>query len=163
MPKHHIAALAFLVVALTTYTARADWEFSRWTMSLDQVIAAGHGRVVRLNPQDARGETSFTDEGRCLAQIRDGYALAGVRFDKANFCFDEASGRLAAVDLYVAGIDRFGALDRALRSAFGQPVQQTGDALPLRLFNDPAKHNTLALHLVGDTVILQYRPSAQGF
>jgi hypothetical protein len=83
-------------------------------MTADQVQAASKGRAVRLEGSAIEQQTTFTNEGRCLLQMK-GYQVAGIQFEKVNFCFDAETGKLSAVDLYTTG-DNYFAVDRALRA-----------------------------------------------
>ena len=153
-----IIAAGLCAAMLSISPAQANWEWTRWGTTPEQVLAASKGKAVRLSDQQVKDESSFLN-ARCRLQMPGPYTVGGITFDKVNFCFDNSG--LSSVNLR-ASEDAFGAVDRALRSALGAPVAAEGGSLPSRMFNDPKKGNTLRLVRFGDT-ILQYLPMASGF
>ena len=153
-----LAATALVFLSFTRF-GFADWDFTKWGMSLNQVVTASGGRARTLTPDRAKAESSFIGLS-CQAQIASPYTLAGLSFQKVNFCFD-GDGRLQSVDLYTGGND-FEQVDRTLAAAFGAPAKSEGGSLPERIYVDRAKGNSLRLIRVSST-ILSYRPIPSGF
>lgn len=147
-----IAAVAFAMAA----PAHADWQFTRWGMSLDEVVAAGEGRVARIAADQVDAESTMVGT-ECRAQINGPYELAGTTYSKVNLCFDGTG--LARVMLYADEWD-YGAVDRALVSALGEPVDET--PLPSKTFIDREKGNTIRL-LRFSVTVLEYTPRAVAF
>lgn len=148
-----VAAATALAMAAP---AHADWQFTRWGMSVDEVLAAGEGRVARIPADQVEAESTMVGT-QCRTQISGPYELAGTTYSKVNLCFD-ATG-LARVMLYADELD-YGAVDRALVSTFGEPAAET--SLPSKTFIDRDKGNTIRLLRFSETV-LEYTPRPSGF
>ena len=153
-----LAATALVFLSFTRL-GFADWDFTKWGMSLNQVVTASGGRARTLTPDQAKAESTFVGLS-CQAQIASPYTLAGLSFQKVNFCFD-GDGRLQSVNLITEGND-FERVDRTLAAAFGAPAKSEGGSLPERIYVDRAKGNSLRLIRVSST-ILSYRPIPSGF
>lgn len=150
------AILAFFALSSSAY---ADWGFTKWGMTLEQVVQASEGRVTRYPSSQVDGESTFV--GLTTLARLNGYSVAGFNFPKVNFSFD-GSKRLASVELST-GNNQFSALNRALRSNFGVPVSEKGGMLPTAIWNDRSKGNSIRLLGFGVTTVIQYTPIVQGF
>lgn len=77
----HLAALAASVGCVS---ARADWQYTRWGMSMDDVLARSGGKLRR------------SDDGKSLVGTHD---VGGVAFDAMLFfgLSGERNGRLSTV------------------------------------------------------------------
>jgi hypothetical protein len=111
-----------LLATLIAPAAQADWQYTRWVMTPEQVVAASGGNVSLLPEKDrpripplitaAKGE--FTD-----GQIR----LRTV------FTFNIESMGLACVSYGVRGHDDDDAFKAALIGRYGQPQSTSGVAM----------------------------------
>lgn len=148
-----LAGLAF------ANSAHADWRFAKWGMTQEELVAAGAGQVRSLSADEVDAAGGFYGL-KCRAEMDGPIEISTVTFTSARFCFNDG-GRLASVDLQAPG-DDFYAIDRALRSAFGTPIEQSDGSIATRSFNDEEKGNSLRLIRIIDSV-LSYTPRATGF
>lgn len=96
--------------------ARADWEYTRWGMTPDEVVAASRG-AARLGAPP-KGKTYLPKLiGRALGT----HQVDGARFD-AYFHFDSANA-LAKVALERTGGTECGVLLNGLNDRFGPPIK----------------------------------------
>lgn len=112
-------ALVCVAISLFAATsARADWQFTRWGMSPEEVVAASKGSAVVLSGADVR-RYSRGDKAAMLAMP---YIAESFTFN-ARFLF--SSGKLAEVDLDLTGGSP-NDLVRAIRDRYGMPVTSYG-------------------------------------
>lgn len=137
--------------------AHADWEYTKWGMTVDQAIKASGGKAKAYSAAESASKSTFIGQ-KCLAGYN-GHVVAGHSFE-VRFCFDQAQ-KLTSVSLYAPRED-FYSIDRDLRSAFGSPVMDSGGSIPSVIWNDTAKGNSLKLTLVS-SAILEYTPKRVGF
>jgi hypothetical protein len=123
--------------------ARADWEYTRWGMTPEQVVAASRG-VVRLGAPP-QGKTYEGLEGRALGAHR----TDGAAFD-AYFHFDQA-GELAKVALERTGGTACAALHGRLMARFGKPEKSTRtNFATIETWRDAPRGNLVRYVLVGE-------------
>ena len=72
--------------------AAAHWEFTRWGMSLQQVVAASRGTVRELPPGERRAVPAARMEYRASGEFRSGTLRLTVAF-----AFDSRNGGLVCV------------------------------------------------------------------
>lgn len=114
------AALAF-AGALVATPAAAHWEFTRWGMTQQQVIAASRGTVRALPARERRAVPDARIEYRASGEFRSG----GLRLTVA-FAFDLRNGGLVCVS--ARGDAAQGeALRARLERSFGQPAERGED------------------------------------
>jgi hypothetical protein len=150
-----LLGLLFWVAILTP--ALANWEFAKWGMTLDELIAASGGKAIRYSEKEIKEKSTFIGY-KCQAYMPN-YATGKFKFE-VRFCFD-ARENLFSVDLYTDGQD-FYELDRTLRGVFGRPAEEKDGLVPSRIWTDRTKGNVVRLVRVSST-ILQYQPIAKGF
>src|SRR4051812_8355903 len=80
-----LAGALVATCAFAAQPAQADWQFTKWGMTPDQVLAAGQGTVATKRLDQAQGENSS-----CYLQMSNPYTLGEIIFTKAEFCFDGA-------------------------------------------------------------------------
>lgn len=136
-------------VILAASPAAAHWQWTKWGMTPDQVVAAG-GTKAALAPTEPRWRV------RLVSPVTAG----GVTFESGSFAFED--GRLVAVSLDAKDALSFHKLESALGGAFGQPVVSTDGAISTRVFADKAKGNRVTLKSIGDSVFLDYGPIDTG-
>lgn len=152
-----LPTLITISLALAANGARADWDYTRWGMSPAEAKQAAQRDSVReIDPSKWRALSTFVGT-TCKLSIS-AREIAGIIFE-VRLCFDETN-RLNAVHLYTDG-DRFFEVDRALRAAYGTPINQDGGALPVRQWRDAEKGNTIRLLRVTSTIV-EYRPLPKG-
>lgn len=155
-----LAALVFLV---WPSSAVANWQYTQWGMSLDQVQAASGGKLA--SPLD-----HSACSGTCLSGD---YSADGFQF-KATFRFD-SRGELSEVELQTPSTNRgwgCNTLFDSLSARYGTPVWQSPPSgmmremlghLPTTRWLDPQGGNTVffidAAILMGNCSI-EYSPIA---
>jgi hypothetical protein len=105
-----IAAIALLIPA-----ARADWEYTKWGMTPEQVAAASKGEV-KVVPVPQR----YKDEDNHWEIAAQGTHIDGALRLDVGFAFDTQSGRLKCV-LYNALGDQATPLKDVLVKRYGPP------------------------------------------
>lgn len=106
---------AALAMALCPTTALADWEWSKWGMTPDEVAAASKGTV----------KTVAADSSKSISGWDLDATGAWTQYDfsfTANFFFDAASKGLMAVALDLPDAKKCGDLRKALVAAYGAPA-----------------------------------------
>jgi hypothetical protein len=130
-----LAALAALAIAAP---AHADWQWTRWGMTPEQVIAASDGKAV----YNAKGMLTLSQPmtvQSCSFQV--------------YFEFDE-SKTLAAVALD-SDADCYSDLVVALTSIYGPPVSFDDNS---RIFGDLTKGNRISIIGIYGGTTIKYRP-----
>lgn len=109
-----LALSALFALALLSPPARADWQYTKWGMTLEEVLAAAGGRVYRLTEPKRDGEEVIMAEGVHVA--------GDLRF-MAQFSF--LDGKLNRVTLQYQTRDKQNCEDvsNALRARYGPPDQ----------------------------------------
>lgn len=134
--------LAIALVGMSS-AARADWQYTRWGMSLTQVIAASHGQVHEVP------ETDSGMLGRLLA--RGTYRAGGLTFN-STFFFDDSG--LSRVHLSVTGVDCKSILTDLIKK-YGMPsVNRIGEPT----WRDGDNANVVHLTDAGSVCVVSYTP-----
>jgi hypothetical protein len=138
-----LAVLAALMTLAVAAPARADWQYTKWGMTRDEVTAASGGRAA------------LDSEG--VLRLLDKITLAGQEF-RVFFRFDD-SGKLMAVMLE-GDTAYYQVIDSALAAAFGPAVTRSDEGFPT--YVDRAKGNQIYL---SDRYVLTiiYRAVETGF
>jgi len=136
-------AIAALFAAGIAGKAQADWQYARWGMSPDQLVAAAGG-AVRLGPPP-QGKTYDNLTGRALGT----YQGDGATFD-AYFHFDNANG-LAKVALERTGGTDCATLHNTLTAQHGKPATSHRQSFAtIEAWNDTARRNIVRYVQVGE-------------
>lgn len=137
-----LAVLTAMVVLATAAPAHADWQWTKWGMSPEEVTAASGGKTVR----DAEGALSMPDP----------LVIQGCPFE-IFFEFDNQQ-KLDAVGLY-AEKDCYSDMVIALTSIYGAAIDIDTNS---RIYADPAKGNKISIIVGGGTTTIKYRPLPTG-
>jgi hypothetical protein len=144
--------------------AYANWQFTTWGMTPDQVIAASGGKAQAVSNAEARGHSLLS------ASLFDKLSMpydTGMLHFNADFLFNP-KGELAAVNLRFKGSLSEGAqLKAAMVSKYGEPNDRShsyvvstmnwltdGDIVGLTEIGD-----AMAASL-GSSITIQYKPRA---
>lgn len=125
-PKVFFAALA---VTATPSAGSAHWQYTRWGMTQEQVIAASHGKAV------IRPKKLSNLGGKPETELGGSYEAAGRAFD---LVFTLSNGKLSLVTLTTKSC---GGLGTDLRSIYGQPLSVQGGAFPVTQWDDKQNGN----------------------
>jgi hypothetical protein len=106
---------------LITPTARADWQYTRWGMTPEQVVAASSGNV-QLLPEKERPRLPP------LTTAASGYFDDGPLRLRTVFSFNTERGGLACVSYAVGNHADDDAFKAALIKRYGPPQSKSGIA-----------------------------------
>lgn len=108
----------FVVALLIAAPAHADWQYSRWGMTPDQVIAASKGAARIPTAAEAAALNGPRQTQRPTLAVAE-HSAAGIRLS-VRFVFD--NGRLALVATEVTRPTDAEPLRQALMMQYGQPA-----------------------------------------
>jgi hypothetical protein len=112
------AAAISATFLIMTAAAQADWQFAKWGMSLDQLIAASKGNVVKTTPEEARKQEMGGGLGPAVA--KSDYASNEINFSAYYYV---TQGKLAAVRLLPVSVSDGPRVADQLRKTHGKPVE----------------------------------------
>jgi hypothetical protein len=112
----------FLLGLLGSLAVRADWQYTKWGMTPEQVIAASRGAATLTTADERVAESPTNGSGDALAKAL--YRAGESQFD-AYFLFK--ANRLVSVrlDLKDPTPISSGVVRRALQLKYGEPISQT--------------------------------------
>jgi hypothetical protein len=118
MDRFTIALAIFLSFASTSIT-HADWQYTRWGMSIDDLLAAGSGAVTRTTPTEAKKQRM----GNGLAE-----PVAKAKYRTKDFAFDAyfflKHNRLAGIRL-IANPEQLIFIKTQLEQVYGKPFESS--------------------------------------
>lgn len=133
---------ALALLAATAAPAAADWQYTRWGMSPEEVVAASRGAVQLGPPPSGKTYEGLTGRARGV------HNEAGATFD-VYFHFD-AQFRLARVALERTSGTACAALHRRLLAQLGQPAKSTRQSFAtIDQWRDHARGNSVGYVLIG--------------
>ena len=133
--------LTFAILAASAAPAAADWQYTRWGMSPEQVVAASRGAVQLGPPPSGKTYDGLTGRARGV------HNEAGASFD-VYFHFDARVG-LARVALERTGGADCAALHNRLLGALGRPASSTRQSYAtIDQWRDRARGNVVGYVLV---------------
>lgn len=110
-----LAVLLLLSSPAVTSSARADWQYTRWGMSPEEVIKASNGSARPTSTAEQAERKRGNREAMASAEYR-----AGEVPFRADFLF--AGGKLVMVALHLLDHQRRNEVLNALSSRYGAPV-----------------------------------------
>ncbi len=133
-----------LAVALFTHcmllgSSYADWQYTRWGMSVDDVIVASGG-IAKPNSNVARESTK-----NLRTLLKAPYQTGKFKFNVA-FMFDTWSKKLVRVNLVLLAPSLGSELGNALKSKYGPPILDSSRAANWR---DEENGNNIAWYRIG--------------
>jgi hypothetical protein len=114
-----VAALSavLLAAAISAPAAAADWQYARWGMTVEELIAASGGRV--------RSATGTPSQNAWRLTLATGtHSTEGMRFT-LRFLFGAQSRRLECVVLELQDYSQLARLRRRLEEIYGSPSRHT--------------------------------------
>lgn len=109
-------AIAALLCVVVASAAKADWQYTKWGMSLDEVIAASKGQMERCDGACAKLSTDAEFAGAT------GPYQSGPFDFKAVAYFDKKTGKLSSMLLYLKDVDQAFRLQDELKAKYGRPA-----------------------------------------
>ncbi len=141
-----IGAVALFVA--TSAPAHADWQYTKWGMTPEQVAAASKGAVT-VGTGDPGDHYAGADIGATGTYVSGDYTFSAV--------FYFVQGKLADIRLKMNGPDGY-KLKNDLDGVYGKPFYESGGNFPLVTYHDVAKNNRVDLLMIGSSTTLEYRP-----
>ncbi|HYE46217.1 MAG TPA: hypothetical protein VEA44_10645 [Caulobacter sp.] len=142
-----ILAVTAAAILGSAAPAAAHWEWTRWGMTQQEVVAGSGGKAV----QGMNG----------TLKVEEPLKFAGFDFDGVYFGF--ADGKLDTVTLGASKPLAFEHLEQALAAQFGQPLAVQEGRYRARVFVDKPKGNTITLRSSEGRVSLSYTRLEQRF
>ena len=119
--KKSATAIA-LAGLLATFPAAADWQYTKWGMSIDQAARAS-GNALRLpNPQE---QSKHAVNGLPPGLVGN-YDNGSFRFT-VDLYFGRSGNSLSSVHLSLQDYTQWSSLLGALRGLYGEPLEQWRD------------------------------------
>jgi hypothetical protein len=150
-----ISIIAVLLIAQAP-EAHADWQYTRWGMTPQQVIDASGGQAVKND--NVSGDS--TDDAQGLLRA---YYIMGTYKFVAVFLFDRSSGVLTMVQLKLKNLETEAGYDlhAFLWGKYGAPLDQLDlSDIAATTWRDERNYNHVAWLRNGDTFKVQYKPLA---
>jgi hypothetical protein len=151
----HARNIAMVICSLmfTGSAAHGDWQYTRWGMSPDEVLAASKGQLKRCDAKACLGRDTGSDRALLFGSHSSGEFKfdAFANFDKAN--------KLSRVHLNLINPELGSTLVDALRLRYGEPTRESAATNPVRLFVWRQETDQISVLMVGEsTVGLMYEP-----
>jgi hypothetical protein len=124
MRRRRCAAVGALLVACFANAAAADWEYTKWGMTADEVLASSREKLVRNDEKFQEQSRSLISDGRSSALLA-GWHIANGRKFLALFYFDLETKRLVSVNLDLRQMEEADSLLRQVTEKYGVPDEQT--------------------------------------
>ncbi|MGY3610455.1 MULTISPECIES: hypothetical protein [unclassified Bradyrhizobium] len=115
--------LAILLTGILAGPANANWQYTKWGMTPDQVIAASRGEMKKCDATCSKQRTD-TETALTYAKYRSGeFSFTAFAF------FGNSSNRLEYVELRLDEASKAYRLLAELKSKYGEPTSQSNTQL----------------------------------
>ena len=147
-----IVAVSIVLFALNS-PSYADWEYTSWGMSPEQVLAASAGKASKNDDVEERS----TDDAFGL--LKAPHNAGKFKFE-VIFLFDKVSNKLTTVNLQLMNHNVGHDLHGALMTKYGAPIStQDDEIVGASVWRDEEQNNTISWLRIGtDYFSLQYKP-----
>lgn len=145
--------LLFALVTLVCGPAHADWQYTRWGMTPEQVVSASAGAARLVGDANSRAN----GRGAMGSYSADGL-LFEVRFQFKN-------NGLSTVSLAPARPDQNGAISSALMARYGRPIsKEPGPYVDKLRWRDESAGNLVELIdiRISNSLAIVYTPLSAG-
>jgi hypothetical protein len=151
MTRKTVFGLVSLASLATVQPASADWQYTKWGMTVPQVAAASGGKATPLTDKGL-------DRGTDIVRLQAPYTSGAFVFT-ARFLFDASTERLSRVDLKLENGKMCADLHGALYTKYGPPDTTKPSVAMLSIWRDRASSSTISLLTIGgDSCTLGYAP-----
>jgi hypothetical protein len=134
----------------------ADWQYTKWGMTVDQAAAASKGQMKQCAPTTCAGQNTELHDARLYGH----YASGDFRF-AGYLLFDKKSQKLALVNLKLANQTQSSDLIGGLRARYGEPASQSKSAI-MEIWTWRTPTDQINLLVIGDarsgSTTLSYKP-----
>ncbi len=117
-----VRIIVALVALLAASSAQADWQYRRWGMTVEELLASGKG-ISTIDQQEAARQRLGSNLGSPVARAD---VTNDLRFTAYFFL---RNGTLAGVRL-VGSPDQKYEIQGQLERTYGKPLQTQNDAIP---------------------------------
>lgn len=111
-------SVAIFLIVLATSKAHADWQYTKWGMTPDQVVAASGGKAVMILPDDKLAKSDLQSKSK----VRADYATNELSF---RSYFEFGPSGLEAVRLKPINDDAIYRANSLIESVYGKPIFDT--------------------------------------
>jgi hypothetical protein len=112
-------------IALASTPAHADWQYSKWGMTAEEVLAASKGALKRCDPTSCEKQTTAKSAALLVGPYRSG----SLQFTAFAY-FDNATRKLDMVILNLKSPEKdTGELIRAMMGRYGEPRSKDFSAI----------------------------------
>ena len=147
--------LGFAVVAvILSVPARADWQYTKWGMSSEDLYALEQGKILKTSPSEETGQSN-PYIGR--AKLKTSYKAGEIAYT-AYFLFN--NDKLAAVSLNPEEPRQSQRVKSQLESTHGVPIStvQLGHGITITKWRDLTKGDMVWFLSVGENYSIRYCP-----
>lgn len=148
------AAVIATSIIFFTGAAHADWQYTRWGMTIDQVAAASNGSLRPCTVKGCEGPSGGEFEPKLFGPYTSG------KFNFTAFSLFDKSGGLARIYLRLEDPAQASRLHDALTSKYGNPSTKDAGFLHITYWQPQA--DRIELRSIGDGkrkhVTLTYSP-----
>lgn len=147
-------AIASALLALTSSIAHADWQYTRWGMTVEQVATASNGAMRPCTPNVCDGPSSAENKARLFGHYSSG------QFEFTAFSLFDGNGRLARIYLRLEDPTKRWLLQDALSAKYGSHASKSIGFMTINYWQ-PAD-DRIEMRAIGDgeaaLVNVQYFP-----
>lgn len=137
---------------LYTQPALAEWQYTTWGMTQEEVVAASDGKALP-NPEIEGQSTS-----EAIGALMVPYSSGKFKF-RTVFNFDRKSSLLTRVSLQLIDGSKCGFLLGALSQKYGEPTGSESTLTEVRKWRDTVNQNAVIyLRIGGDYCTVEYKP-----
>lgn len=137
-----LLAALFLLVS----PAFADWQYTKWGMTLHEVINASGNRVVPIPEAEQPGRSPVLETARLTGSFTSGRFVFDV-----DFSFDNVTNKLSTVTLELRGLSQCQLLEQSLRTKYGKPSEvKDYSAIRMVHWRDEKQGNQINYNFVDD-------------
>jgi len=110
------SALLSLALCMVASACRADWQYTRWEMTLDELMSKTNAKIARTSLQEQKSK-SIDVMGDALAKTT--YLADGFKYD---VLFYFRSNKLMGVTLTPTSLDDALKINNRLELVYGKPI-----------------------------------------
>jgi hypothetical protein len=149
-------AIALAALLTPTAAAHADWQYTKWGMTVDQVSASSKGKMIRCGMACDKQRTE-TDTALLYAPYQSG------EFEFTAFAFfNNESKKLTSVSLRLDDRTKGYQLIAALKAKYGPPSSESGVGSIMAIVQWHTPADRMDVTLIGGvndhSATLTYRP-----
>lgn len=152
---HKVFLTVLLVVSLfISINGHADWQYTSWGMTVDEVIDASGGVAMAVPEEEGIGKSMSSD----IVKLTAPYSAGDFAFT-AYFAFDVVDNTLIRVTLELHDKSKSHDLHGALRSRYGEPESKNQFYTSTFTLWYDDEGDQIDFQSIGDSVVdVNYKP-----